>query len=283
MRPAYEPKQWEDVNCPFCESDNRKPYDTFGHRLQYTYVQCQNCSLIYQSPRPKYDQDFLEAAYGGYHSFEPNYEYSKTELQEFGLEVEEIVRFDMNRTIILEIGSCMGPFLKASMPHYTKVEGLEISEEMAAFSEKKLGVDVFRQQFEELNTNQKYSCIHMSHVIEHIPNPNEWMQKAAEVLDEDGVLVICVPNMYSLSRRIQLLLKRVGLKKGKWKEAWRTPDHLFEPTIKSMKYLFEKNKFEILDFYTYSRKDPTSEKGMSRIMHRGLKIGSNLRFYLRRA
>ena len=40
--------------------------------LQYTYVQCNHCSLVYSSPRPKYDTDFIEAAYGQYYQFDDN-------------------------------------------------------------------------------------------------------------------------------------------------------------------------------------------------------------------
>jgi 2-polyprenyl-3-methyl-5-hydroxy-6-metoxy-1,4-benzoquinol methylase len=282
IRPVYQPKEWEEVDCPFCNSNERRLYERFGDSLQYTYVLCKGCSLIYQSPRPKYDQDFLNAAYGKYFVYDPEYEYSGRELWEFGTEVQEIIRYDTNRTALLEIGSCMGSFLKVAMPHYVTVEGLEISEDMAAFTKEKLGVRIYQEQFEDFEPDKKYSCVHMSHVIEHIPNPNEWMSKASEVLEKDGILVICIPNMHSIGREVKLFLKRIGLRKGRWKESWRTPDHLFEPTKKSMKYLCGKNGFKIVHFYTYSRKDPVSEKWLSKIMQRKLKIGSNLRYYLKK-
>jgi predicted SAM-dependent methyltransferase len=176
----------------------------------------------------------------------------------------------------------MGTFLKIANDKYDVAEGVEISENMAAFTEKKIGVRVIRSQFEKIVTDKKYSCIHMSHVLEHIPNPNEWLRKAFDVLDEDGILVVCVPNMFSVSRKAKLFFRRIGLRSGKWKESWRTPDHLFEPTIRGMKYLFRKNGFNILRYYTYSRKDPVSMKIINRIFQRKLRLGSNLRFYLRK-
>jgi hypothetical protein len=36
------------------------------------YVQCSSSSLKYQSPRPKYDQDFIDAAYGACNQFNEN-------------------------------------------------------------------------------------------------------------------------------------------------------------------------------------------------------------------
>ena len=44
-----------------------------------------------------------------------------------------------------------------------------------------------------------------------------------------------------------------------------------------MKYLLANNSFEILEHYTYSRKDPVSNKSVfSKVMNRWLKKGTNL-------
>ena len=74
---------------------------------------------------------------------------------------------------------------------------------MAAFVEKKLGVKIFVGQFVDFSFPEKFSLIHMSHVLEHVPDPNHWLQKAKEMLETDGILVINVPNKFSLSSRLQ--------------------------------------------------------------------------------
>lgn len=281
-RPPYVPHAWETVDCPFCRSSERKLLERFGDKLQYTYQKCRQCGLIYHTPRPRYDEQFLQDAYGKYFMYNPDFEYTNEVLAEFIDEAEEISRMDRELTCLLEIGTSMGAFLKAAIPYYKDAEGLEISEQMAHFTMEKLGVKVYQKQFEEFQTDKKYSCIHMSHVIEHIPNPNAWMLKASELLTPQGILVICVPNMNSVGRVIKRFLQRSEIRKGKWKEAWRTPDHLFEPTIGSMKFLAAKHHFKILSYYSYSRKDPVARKPLGRLMQRCLKIGSNLRFYLQK-
>ena len=55
------------------------------------------------------------------------------------------------------------------------------------FAEKSTGATVYLQQFNDFNYPEKFSLIHMSHVIEHVPNPVEWLQHAASMLEEDGV------------------------------------------------------------------------------------------------
>ena len=120
----------------------------------------------------------------------------------------------------------------------------------------------------------------MSHVLEHVPNPNEWIKHSGELLTANGILVINVPNKFGLGNRMQHLFYKVKLKEqfaNGWKDASRTPDHLFEPTVRSMKYLLAKNGFEILEYYTYSRKDPVSNKSFfSKVMNKWLKKGTNL-------
>ena len=122
----------------------------------------------------------------------------------------------------------------------------------------------------------------MSHVLEHIPNPVEWLKKAAELLEKDGVLVINVPNKFALSFRLQHFYYKLGLKKqfsSTWRDAARVPDHLYEPTVKSMLSLLKANNFDVLDYFSYSRLDPVSKGSLfSRLFHRWLHQGSNLSF-----
>ena len=288
---AYQPLEWETIPCPFCGSSHYETYEKFGSELQYTYLLCSNCTLVYQSPRPKYDQHFIDAAYAEYYQFAESLELNDlTDVREssvkmFKKEIEQLIRYDLKRTAVLDIGSGMGTFLFAAKQYYKTVIGLDVSEQMAAFVQKKLDVKVFVQQFEDFNYVDKFSLIHMSHVLEHIPDPNNWLQKAKQMLDKQGILVINVPNKFSISFRLQYLFTKLGLKKqfsDSWTDPERTPDHLFEPTIKSMKYLLEKNDYEILEYYTYSRIDPASNASLfSKIFNRGLKVGSNITFISR--
>ena len=196
--------------------------------MQFTYVLCRNCTLVYQSPRPKYDQEFIDSAYASYYQFSENLELSNnTSVQHssvnmFQEEVENLLKYDQKRTNVLDIGSAMGTFLFAAKPFYKKAIGLDVSEQMARFAEKSTGATVYLQQFNEFSYHEKFSLIHMSHVIEHVPNPVEWLQKAATMLEEDGVLVINVPNKYSLAFRLQHLFYKMGLKQ-QFSSTWNDP------------------------------------------------------------
>jgi SAM-dependent methyltransferase len=287
----YSPKEWEKIPCPFCGSSEYSIYERFGSELQFTYVLCRNCTLVYQSPRPKYDQDFIDSAYASYYQFseniklEDNTQILHSSVNMFKEEVENLLKYDQIRSNVLDIGSAMGTFLFAAKPYYKKAVGLDVSAEMASFATKNVGATVYLKQFNEFTYEEKFSLIHMSHVIEHIPNPVEWLQKAGSMLEEGGVLVINVPNKFSLSFRLQHLFYKAGLKKqfsSTWNDPTRVPDHLYEPNVKSMLGLLKRNHFEVLDYFSYSRRDPVSKHSIfTKLFNRFLHKGSNLSFIVR--
>jgi 2-polyprenyl-3-methyl-5-hydroxy-6-metoxy-1,4-benzoquinol methylase len=277
----YIPEKWEEVACPICGSSESSLYERFGYNLKFTYVLCHNCSNVYQTPRPEYGEHFLKASYANYYVFDEKYEYNDSPYNDFDKELDEILTYDRQAVSILDVGCAMGDFLYRAKPRYPRVYGAEISEKMAAFVAKKLQVKIFNEQFDAIQTEERFSCIHMSHVIEHIPDPHVWLQKARELLLPGGSIVLCTPNMFSLSRRFTILLRRLGLKKGSWSNPMRTPDHLFEPNIKSMKFLLEKNGYEVTAIYTYSRSNMISKGFFAFIFHKLLKCGSNIRAYAR--
>lgn len=280
MRKDYIPHAWETVDCPFCNSKESKLHEKFGPVLQYTYVECLNCGLIYQNPRPKYDETFLRDAYEVYEGYKPGYIFSEKEHKRWDKELKEILRFDKKKTAILDIGSCMGDFLRVSQKYYKDCIGIDVAENMADYVISQLKLKVYIGSYADVKFNEKFSCVHMSHVIEHIPNPNEWLSKTKQILDDQGILALSVPNAHSLPRRFHLWLKNLGLIKGRWKNSSRTPDHLFEPTIPSLIRVISDNGFKILEYYTYSRRDMAASTFFDKIYNRKFKLGSNIRFFL---
>jgi len=282
---VYEPHAWETVACPFCNSSDSRIWERYGDRWQYTHRLCAKCQLVYCSPRPKYDEQFLYEAYEHYMDDSSSYsddfatkaDYHYPHLKE---DILEITRFDSSHESFLDVGCETGTILWMAKKFFGKVVGLEVSKKMASFARENLECEVFTEPFEKMPTERKFSCIHMSHVLEHFPDPHLWLRKAKSLLTPNGILVIKVPNMFSPDRRFKVFLKKLKLRRGKW-QAWRTPDHLFEPTIPAMKYLVAQHDFEILALYTYSRQNLVSNSWMQRIFYRKLFLGNNIKIILR--
>src|SRR5690606_7016869 len=98
--------------------------------------------------------------------------YERSALQ-FDKEIDEILRYDRKRTAVLDIGPGVGLFLFSAKKKYPVCIAVEISKNLARIVEEKLKVPVFTERFETFEPGRKFSCINMSHVIEHVPNPNE--------------------------------------------------------------------------------------------------------------
>ena len=288
----YIPKIMENVNCLFCGADNHKIHERFGHKKQYSYVQCRKCALIYLNPRPKYDEEFLEIAYDEYgkNSYHVLNNGQLSDDERKGVEKEKRLFQEIEDKIgrkgkILDIGCATGLFLYGIRELGWEVTGIDISVPMINFTNDIFKIEAYAGQYEDidLGTSGPFDVIYCSHVIEHIPNPYIWMSKFKKDLTPEGILCLQIPNQYSLGRVIQRFLKNIKLRKNKW-AIWRTPDHLFEPHAASLKYLIDKCGYNIVDMYTYSRKTQDRKLTWPQLFfHHTLKLGSNYRLLLKSA
>ena len=130
----------------------------------------------------------------------------------FKEEVENLLKYDRKRTNVLDIGSAMGTFLFAAKPIIKKPSDWTCLNRWPGSLKKIPGLRFIFSSLTNSIFAEKFSLIHMSHVIEHVPNPVEWFRHAKTILEEDGVLVINVPNKYSLAFRLQHVFYKLGLK-----------------------------------------------------------------------
>ncbi len=285
----YVPHAWEEVPCPFCATTAHRPHEKYGPNHRYTYVQCKQCDLVYANPRPAYDAGFVDTAYSIY-DVESHHMKNAGQLdggqrktvEQFKITLRQIEQELGRKGSVIDIGCHTGLFLKAAQEEGWTTTGVDISKAMTDAVTKYFGIPTYCAQYHELDLSShgKFDVIYCSHVIEHIPNPNSWVAKFRNELAPDGVLCLNVPNQFSLDRKFKRALKKVGLKKDNW-ELWRTPDHLYEPHLKSMRYLLEKNGFQISQAFTYSRKEDSKPSAVNRLVHHSLKTGSKLRIFAR--
>lgn len=95
---------------------------------------------------------------------------------------------------VLEVGCGAGGILSLFLEKGCDVLGLDYDENKLNFA-KKNGVNVRKGSIEKLECNQKYDLIILSHVLEHIVNPKDFLVKLHQHLNQDGVLYIEVPSL----------------------------------------------------------------------------------------
>ena len=293
-KPEFIVHHWDYVNCPFCDGNNSKPHEKFGPDHRYSYVQCKECALVYLNPRPHYDESFVETAYGDYcdgsHYMSHKGELSdsqKKQIEEYSIILKKIIPFlpkrDGKKLKMLEIGCADGMFLMAASQLNFEVIGIDITKKGIDSINNFLKLKAYCQQYQDADLSKEgpFDLIYCSHVIEHIPNVNVWMEKYKSDLADDGILCINVPNQFAVDKIFKRFLKNIGLKKDKW-ALWRTPDHLYEPHGKPMKYLFSKHDFKLIENYTYSKREKIKNSLGTKIYHSWFKLAAKERFILKK-
>lgn len=92
-------------------------------------------------------------------------------------------------------------------PHFSYVVGVDASSKHLKQAKQKLpNIEFHESLIEEFETEKKFSTITMLNILEHVQDPIFTLQKASELLDEDGVLLVHVPNSQAVNRRLAVLM-----------------------------------------------------------------------------
>lgn len=135
---------------------------------------------------------------------------------------------------LLDIGSGTGEFLLTAKNNNWNVFGVEPSEDARTLSAKK-GIPVV-QELSEINETG-FDIITLWHVLEHVPNLENYIQEISKLLKPSGTLLIAVPNFNSYDARY-------------YKEFWAAydvPRHIWHFSKKGIKRLFSKHHFTLIE------------------------------------
>lgn len=128
---------------------------------------------------------------------------------------------------LLDVGAGTGDFLKVAKDKNWKVSGVEVNKKARDLAkEKGVALQTELPSFE----GKKFNVITLWHVLEHIPNLEETCALLERLLNENGTLIIAVPNYNSYDAKY-------------YKEFWAAydvPRHLWHFSQSAMKKLFSK-------------------------------------------
>ena len=143
---------------------------------------------------------------------------------------------------ILDIGSGPGYFLKRGNIRGWKAYGIEPSLRAYEHSKKLGRLEIINDFFNEHTTLEvrDFDVIHMSDVLEHLPNPAGVISLAHELLKPSGLLCIVLPNDYNPLQEV--------LTKIKGYEPWwvSPPQHINYFSFDSLEQLLERKGFSIV-------------------------------------
>lgn len=106
---------------------------------------------------------------------------------------------------LLELGSFKGDFTKRLLPLFDDITCVEASDQAIAEAKRALGgrIKFVNSTFEAASLPSKYDNIVLTHVLEHVDEPVELLEKIKrEWLSDQGRLFLVCPNANAVSRRI---------------------------------------------------------------------------------
>lgn len=230
------------IPCNLCGSSQTEPYcPENGLGL----VQCQNCGLVYVSPRP--DPNELYALYGEtyFHNDESgvvgysNYIADERNIRKTANgRIQQLERY-IQPGRMLDVGCAVGFFMDEARQRGWQVEGLDVSNFAVEYAREQFGLNARQGSFTGLEfAPDSFDMVTMWDVIEHVPDPKSYIRKAAAVLRQGGVLALATPDIDSLPARLT----------GKrWVGYKLSEEHVYYFSRRTLTRMLEEAGFEVLE------------------------------------
>ncbi|UCH63255.1 MAG: class I SAM-dependent methyltransferase [Fidelibacterota bacterium] len=130
---------------------------------------------------------------------------------------------------LLEIGCGAGAFLNGMNQSGWEVLGIEPDERIRDAVRARYGLAVVSPEEWFSQPESSYDVITLWHVLEHLHNLDDYLRKISTSLEDDGVLIVAVPNYYSYDAEYY---------QSRW-AAYDVPRHLYHFTYKSLTELLK--------------------------------------------
>ena len=222
--------------------------EVLDSKNNFEVIECKKCQFKHIVPIPT-EEELVKVYEDEYYSVEkPLYiERMKEDSEWWNLSYddrydsfEELL--DKDKLTILDVGSGPGHFLNRGKERGWEVTGVEPSKQAFEYSSNELGLNIYNMFLngstkDELGT---FNVIHMSEVLEHLPDPQKILDIAYEKLTHGGLICIVVPNDYNPFQ--------IALQDACDFDPWwlAPPHHLNYFNFDSLKMLFEKVGFKVV-------------------------------------
>lgn len=191
-------------NCPLCGSDQSSLFDQRNFRDQIVINRlCSRCGLVFQSPRMSDEElaAFYEHEYRQLYQGSP--EPGRRDLATQRQRAESLLLFAQGHltgvTRHLDIGCSAGLLLEHFKSVYgCQPTGIEPGNEYRSYAQGR-GLTVY-PTLDALRATHpaQFDLISMAHVLEHLPNPVEYLADFRQnLLAPEGKLLVEVPNLYA--------------------------------------------------------------------------------------
>jgi len=233
---------WKNPVCNFCQS---KEYRVLYPALTYweyegtfRIVQCNNCSLVFLSPRPP----LREIA--RYYEVD---NYFGRDIQNIALKINDsrernntfgpvysLIQSKINKGTILDIGAGTGLFLSHFKSKGWKVDGVELTTDAVSYAEQHYKIKLKKGDFFDFHFKKNtLDVVTLNGALEHLYDPLETLTEIFSILKKGGLVVISVPNVESMGRVLF----------GKDWFPWQPPRHLYHFSPSTLSKMLQRAGF----------------------------------------
>jgi 2-polyprenyl-3-methyl-5-hydroxy-6-metoxy-1,4-benzoquinol methylase len=162
----------------------------------FDYYRCSSCDLMFIHPIPPDLRPFYR---GGYQRIPKDLAGLRTIAKAEHYRIEPILKYKSQGNL-LEIGPWMGIFGCNAKDAGFNVTAIEIDSECVSFLNNIVGVEAIPSADPAAAMRalgRKFDVIALWHSLEHLPDPWNVLQAAAEHLAPQGILLVAVPNIES--------------------------------------------------------------------------------------
>ncbi len=218
---------------------------------QFDVVRCGDCGLIRLEPQPAADE--LARYYPRDYWYAPQANAaSRLEEAYRRLVLRDHVRFVMQALReasggpLLDVGCGGGLFLGMLRERGVRVAGLDFSSEAAKLAWQRHQSPAVCGTLEHVPLRAgSFACITMFHVLEHLPDPRQYLAAARDLIVPGGRLVVQVPNADCWQFRLL----------GRSWNGVDVPRHLYDFRRRDLEKLLESSGFAVMRRKYFSLRD----------------------------
>jgi len=230
-------------NCILCGSANRT---VLYSRNEWKVYKCVECNLGVLDPQPDneelanlYQQEYFQSHYNN--ELIPGSPEMKKRLSKEKHRLRFFQKFK-KKGKVLDIECGRGCFLLACHEQGHKVEGIDISADVANYVKSNLEIAVHVGEVSNITLPENtFDVITLWHSLEHTADPNIYIHNARKWLKDEGVLIIDVPNYAGHD----------ALKTWNDWQGWSIPYHFYHFTKDSLICLLRKHGFAVVSNKNY--------------------------------
>lgn len=266
------------TRCPICDGQSfSKIMSVKDHMISnqtFSIDKCNTCGFWFTNPRPNQDtigefyKDEKYISHSSTHKGLVNKLYNLVRHFTLSRKQKLIQELTVKRRL-LDIGAGTGHFLNKCAQSGWKIKGLEPDDKARDFANKNFNISLSPISDLYHLPEKSFDVITMWHVLEHVYHLKEDAQQITSLLNENGYLVIAVPNRNSFDAKYY----------DSFWAAYDVPRHLSHFTEKDLVSLFSSSDLSyvkkipmIFDSYYVSMLSEKYKKGsLIKALFTGLK------------